>query len=886
MHPVANVKKVIEVHVQWSEFYSIDLYQRGLYQLKCRLYTGVTRDGGPPRRVDGIPRLVERTEKLHSSPDTEETFLATESDSNYEHFPPRVDHRSQCPKEHKACNWTCRPAVQPLTEAATVYASADPNVYTTRTFLISREAERVPLQDLGVVFRLEVDVMADEVRDYCSNVGIHLLSKHQLWDGFLEVELWFTDDESAQDHSALKLQQQRKYRLRHLLHPDIPSSYPRIQQYIGVNFDGIFFSSCGLVISAGSLGYTFDLSQKPVPRPPSQLGGDSGIGCGSVNWLYAFTGLCVDSGSEMETASTATRPYLVDLINNAAGEAKPLDFDDPAEREPTKMQKLLLELMHHSIVAVLSLHQLLASAVSAEGEVGSPDGLITGDALLKVVRDATGIGDKDMDMAGIIKKRGLEDSAGIQTDCFAILDEWHRVGRSDQQTFNTLVAVIAGYAQMLQSIWQRFLDKKAFLSPLLIQKQMAIWARLTYSNYCRHIVPHEDGRYLDDQHALIRRTQDRLADSLFQSTFIEEEDRPIIPIILEHSRKSIEPSSPLPSETPTTPIRIVRSLNRPNDSPPHHSVINFSIPQAESSSRSLLRHKSIADEDASVLGIAAPKSIASLDRASIVSMSADNVYMHEIELALSSSLHVHGPQSGAVSPGLGSGEGRGCHLWVFVHGLLGSAFDFRQYKNRIIHALYDFGVYRPNLMFLISQVNEEDTFGDIDKLAEGLVNEITNFIDTNAVIVDKLRYGRCSDFVGVYQTVSHSKCLEQLTLKDGKELPDSLLYRLATNQRSSMKSFRVVRLLASQQDNYAPYHSALSQEEPKAVPTTPHGKAYTDMVAGFLDSCGEKCERFSVWFPGLEKSTDLLGRKAHVAMLEDKMFLELALVLNRLHLST
>ena len=69
----------------------------------------------------------------------------------------------------------------------------------------------------------------------------------------------------------------------------------------------------------------------------------------------------------------------------------------------------------------------------------------------------------------------------------------------------------------------------------------------------------------------------------------------------------------------------------------------------------------------------------------------------------------------------------------------GSAFDFRQYKNRIIQALYNFGVYKPNLAFLISKVNEEDTLADIDILADRLVNEITQYVDEQAMVVKQLR---------------------------------------------------------------------------------------------------------------------------------------------------
>ena len=80
------------------------------------------------------------------------------------------------------------------------------------------------------------------------------------------------------------------------------------------------------------------------------------------------------------------------------------------------------------------------------------------------------------------------------------------------------------------------------------------------------------------------------------------------------------------------------------------------------------------------------------------------------------------------------------------------------------------------------------------------------------------------------------------------------------------------------------YCSGMAQPDPKAVSNTTYGKAYEEMEAGFASSVDGRCERYSVYFPTLENQRDVLGRKAHVAMLEDGMFLELALIINRLHL--
>ena len=165
-----------------------------LYQLKCRVYGAICQDSKSTRRVDGVPRLLQS-----STPDGPfESFLSTSSHANYQHLPPAVGRRTQCPKNHKTCDWTCRAIDKPLaTEPnssgrSNNTSSGTPNTYTTRTFLISQEGERVPLHDTGIAFHLEIDPLADEVAfEGCSG----LPKGTSCWDVWLEVELWFTDHE-------------------------------------------------------------------------------------------------------------------------------------------------------------------------------------------------------------------------------------------------------------------------------------------------------------------------------------------------------------------------------------------------------------------------------------------------------------------------------------------------------------------------------------------------------------------------------------------------------------------------------------------------------------------------------------------------------------------
>jgi hypothetical protein len=82
----------------------------------------------------------------------------------------------------------------------------------------------------------------------------------------------------------------------------------------------------------------------------------------------------------------------------------------------------------------------------------------------------------------------------------------------------------------------------------------------------------------------------------------------------------------------------------------------------------------------------------------------------------------------------------GTHLIVFVHGLLGSSFDLRQYKNRVMAALNDLNFKNLKHEYLLSCCNEDDTFEDIEILAERLVTEIFDFLSQKSKSIDKIRF--------------------------------------------------------------------------------------------------------------------------------------------------
>merc|ERR1719487_560222 len=64
---------------------------------------------------------------------------------------------------------------------------------------------------------------------------------------------------------------------------------------------------------------------------------------------------------------------------------------------------------------------------------------------------------------------------------------------------------------------------------------------------------------------------------------------------------------------------------------------------------------------------------------------------------------------------------RGAHLFVLVHGFQGNSFDMRLMKNNI-------ALQYPKAMFLMSNVNEENTEGDIMEMGQNLATELKGYI--------------------------------------------------------------------------------------------------------------------------------------------------------------
>jgi len=63
----------------------------------------------------------------------------------------------------------------------------------------------------------------------------------------------------------------------------------------------------------------------------------------------------------------------------------------------------------------------------------------------------------------------------------------------------------------------------------------------------------------------------------------------------------------------------------------------------------------------------------------------------------------------------------GVHLWVLVHGFQGNSQDMKMIKNNI-------ALVFPEVMFLMSSANEDQTEGDIKEMGLRLAQEVNTHI--------------------------------------------------------------------------------------------------------------------------------------------------------------
>nr|CAH8869590.1 unnamed protein product [Trichobilharzia regenti] len=256
------------------------------------------------------------------------------------------------------------------------------------------------------------------------------------------------------------------------------------------------------------------------------------------------------------------------------------------------------------------------------------------------------------------------------------------------------------------------------------------------------------------------------------------------------------------------------------------------------------------------------------------------------------------------------------HLIICVHGLDGNSCDLRLVRVYLQLALPDC-----RLQFLMSECNQQDTFGGFEIMSEKLVNEIVNYIEDmeeepkrisfighsmgcviiRAALLDHRmkRYlsklhtflslsgphlgtvynssGLINMGIWVMQKIKKSESLSQLRLRDDPDLRNTYLYRLSSSP--GLDLFRYVLLVGSPQDRYVPYHSTRIELCKAAIrDSSTLGFIYMEMVTNLLQrlikSTRTTVVRYDVHYSLTNSANTLIGRAAHIAVLDSEIFLE------------
>ncbi|KAF7488241.1 Uncharacterized protein SSS_05221 [Sarcoptes scabiei] len=257
------------------------------------------------------------------------------------------------------------------------------------------------------------------------------------------------------------------------------------------------------------------------------------------------------------------------------------------------------------------------------------------------------------------------------------------------------------------------------------------------------------------------------------------------------------------------------------------------------------------------------------------------------------------------------------HLIVCVHGLDGNSADLRLMKTYL-----EIGLPMNNFEFLMSQRNQGETFDSLETLTDRLINEIENFISTLNVNPTKISFIGHSlgniiiraaitrtDFsqrwrnqfhtflslsgphlglaynrsglvnIGLWfiQKFKRASSLIQLSMKDSSNLKETFLYRLS--KKSGLEHFRNILLCGSSQDYYVPIHSAHIELCSAALnDSSDFGIAYREMTKNILEPLIGKPNinivRYDVHHALDHNTNSLIGRAAHIAVLDSELFIE------------
>ncbi|XP_004864063.1 protein FAM135A isoform X3 [Heterocephalus glaber] len=283
-------------------------------------------------------------------------------------------------------------------------------------------------------------------------------------------------------------------------------------------------------------------------------------------------------------------------------------------------------------------------------------------------------------------------------------------------------------------------------------------------------------------------------------------------------------------------------------------------------------------------------------------------FMYSDVPLLASSVPYFSMEEEAVSEG-------GVHLIVCVHGLDGNSADLRLVKTYI-----ELGLPGGRIDFLMSERNQNDTFADFDSMTDRLLDEIIQYIQIYSLTVSKISFighslgnliirsvltrprfkyylSRLHTFLSLsgphlgtlynsstlvntglwfMQKWKKSGSLLQLTCRDHSDPRQTFLYKLSN--KAGLHYFKNVVLVGSLQDRYVPYHSARIEMCKTALKDKQSGQIYSEMIHNLLRPVlqSQDCNlvRYNVINALPNTADSLIGRAAHIAVLDSEIFLE------------
>ncbi|XP_048153573.1 protein FAM135A isoform X1 [Corvus hawaiiensis] len=258
---------------------------------------------------------------------------------------------------------------------------------------------------------------------------------------------------------------------------------------------------------------------------------------------------------------------------------------------------------------------------------------------------------------------------------------------------------------------------------------------------------------------------------------------------------------------------------------------------------------------------------------------------------------------------------KGVHLIVCVHGLDGNSADLRLVKTYI-----ELGLPGGRVEFLMSERNQNDTFADFESMTDRLLDEIIQYIQIynpplskisfighslgNLIIRSVLTRHRFKYYLNKLHTFlslsgphlgtlynssalvntglwfmqkwKKSGSLLQLTCRDHSDPRKTFLYKLS--KKAGLHYFKNIVLVGSLQDRYVPYHSARIEMCKTALKDKQSGPVYAEMIQNLLLPVlqNKECNlvRYNVINALPNTADSLIGRAAHIAVLDSEIFLE------------